>query len=121
MPISNGSLSKTQHIPVKKKQKSLSPSSSLRQKNIILSSIDSKIRILIITESFHPYTSGIARRFKEIIERLVKRNFLIHVITGCKVYIKYNIQNFFKSLLIINNSDSRVVNNGLIKKKFHNL
>jgi hypothetical protein len=44
-----------------------------------------KFRILILTESFHPYTSGIARRFKEIIERLAQQNFLIHVVTGCKV------------------------------------
>lgn len=43
------------------------------------------LRVLIFTESFHPYTSGIARRFKEIIERLAKRGFLIHVVTGCKV------------------------------------
>ena len=44
----------------------------------------SPLRILICTESFHPYTSGIARRFKEIIERLAKRGFLIHIVTGCK-------------------------------------
>jgi len=43
------------------------------------------LRVLIFTESFHPYTSGIARRFKEIIERLATRGFLIHVVTGCKV------------------------------------
>ena len=48
-----------------------------------------KIRILILTESFHPYTSGIARRFKEIIERLVQQNFLIHVVTGCKVILEF--------------------------------
>jgi hypothetical protein len=70
MPISNGS--------VKKKQKST-------EQMVLKNENDSKIRVLIITESFHPYTSGIARRFKEIIERLVERKFLIHVITGCKV------------------------------------
>ena len=42
------------------------------------------MRVMILTESFHPYTSGIARRFKEIIQRLAKRGFLIHVVTGCK-------------------------------------
>jgi hypothetical protein len=42
------------------------------------------LKVLICTESFHPYTSGIARRFKEIIERLSKRGFLIHIVTGCK-------------------------------------
>ena len=42
------------------------------------------LRILICTESFHPYTSGIARRFKEIIRRLADRGFLIHIITGCR-------------------------------------
>lgn len=43
-------------------------------------------RVLIFTESFHPYTSGIARRFKEILQRLSKcKHFLIHVVTGCKV------------------------------------
>jgi hypothetical protein len=43
------------------------------------------VRILIFTESFHPYTSGIARRFKEIITRLAKRGFRLHIVTGCKV------------------------------------
>lgn len=42
-------------------------------------------KILICTESFYPYTSGIARRFKEIIVRLAERGHLIHIITGCKV------------------------------------
>lgn len=44
-----------------------------------------QLRIMIVTESFHPYTSGIARRFKEILQRLAKRGFLIHILTGCKV------------------------------------
>lgn len=43
------------------------------------------LKILICTESFHPYTSGIARRFKEIIIRLAEHGHQIHVITGCKV------------------------------------
>ncbi|RNA15001.1 glycosyl transferase [Brachionus plicatilis] len=43
-----------------------------------------RLKILICTESFHPYTSGIARRFKEIIIRLAKHGHRIHVITGCK-------------------------------------
>lgn len=43
------------------------------------------IRLLIFTESFHPYTSGIARRFKTIIEYLAHTNeYLIHVVTGCQ-------------------------------------
>lgn len=43
------------------------------------------IRLLIFTESFHPYTSGIARRFKQIIEHLAETNrFLIHIVSGCK-------------------------------------
>ena len=43
------------------------------------------IRLLIFTESFYPYTSGIARRFKTIIEHLVHTNkYLIHIISGCK-------------------------------------
>ena len=47
---------------------------------------DNIYRVLIFTESFHPYTSGIARRLKEILKRLSKRRcFLIHVVTGCKV------------------------------------
>lgn len=53
------------------------------------------LRVIIVTESFHPYTSGIARRFKEIIERLAKRGYRIHVITGCKVRkrIKKHLRN----------------------------
>ena len=47
------------------------------------------IRVLICTESFHPYTSGIARRFKEIIRRLADRGFLIHILTGSKVCIVF--------------------------------
>jgi hypothetical protein len=44
------------------------------------------IRLLIVTESFHPYTSGIARRFQELIKRLCLTNeFRIHIITGVKV------------------------------------
>ena len=50
-----------------------------------LSLLNKPLKVLICTESFHPYTSGIARRFKEIIERLSKRGFLIHIVTGCKV------------------------------------
>lgn len=57
-----------------------------------------RVRVLIITESFHPYTSGIARRFKEIIQRLTKRNFLIHVITGCKVSLCFFF--FFNFVLL---------------------
>ncbi len=50
-----------------------------------LALLNKPVKVLICTESFHPYTSGIARRFKEIIERLSKRGFLIHIVTGCKV------------------------------------
>jgi len=61
----------------------LSPEIFTNQNNISNSTI---YRVLIFTESFHPYTSGIARRFKEILKRLSKRKcFLIHVVTGCKV------------------------------------
>jgi hypothetical protein len=58
------------------------------------------LRVLIFTESFHPYTSGIARRFKEIIERLAKRGFLIHVVTGCRVNT-FNSYLFAKMLAAI--------------------
>lgn len=55
---------------------------------------NSPLRVLIFTESFHPYTSGIARRFKEILKRLSEsRLFLIHVVTGCKVI--YNVVELF--------------------------
>lgn len=60
--------------------------------------INRPLRIMIITESFHPYTSGIARRFKEILERLAKRGFLIHILTGCKV--SWLVTLFINSLLI---------------------
>ena len=40
---------------------------------------------LLFAESFPSFTSGITRRFKEIIRRLAKRKHHIHVITGCKV------------------------------------
>ncbi len=43
------------------------------------------IRLLIFVESFHPYTSGVARRFKKIIEYLAHTDaYLIHIVTGCK-------------------------------------
>jgi len=42
------------------------------------------LRILIFAESFPSFTSGITRRFKEIIRRLAKHQHQIHVITGCK-------------------------------------
>jgi hypothetical protein len=42
------------------------------------------LRILICTESFHPYTSGIARRFKEVIARLAQNGHRIHILTGSK-------------------------------------
>ncbi len=46
--------------------------------------IERPIRLLIFTESFFPYTSGIARRFREIIEHLAHTNkYVIHVMTGC--------------------------------------
>ena len=43
------------------------------------------LRILLFAESFPSFTSGITRRFKEIIRRLAKKKHQIHVITGCKV------------------------------------
>ncbi|CAF1010576.1 unnamed protein product [Rotaria sordida] len=45
---------------------------------------DEPLRILIFAESFPTFTSGVTRRFKEIIRRLAKRQHHIHVITGCK-------------------------------------
>ncbi|CAF0868576.1 unnamed protein product [Rotaria sordida] len=45
---------------------------------------DDSLRILLFAESFPSFTSGITRRFKEIIRRLAKRKHYIHVITGCK-------------------------------------
>ncbi|CAF3134650.1 unnamed protein product [Rotaria sp. Silwood2] len=45
---------------------------------------DDPLRILLFAESFPSFTSGITRRFKEIIRRLAKRKHYIHVITGCK-------------------------------------
>ncbi|CAF0776617.1 unnamed protein product [Didymodactylos carnosus] len=42
------------------------------------------LRILLFAESFPSFTSGITRRFKEIIRRLAKKGHYIHVITGCK-------------------------------------
>jgi hypothetical protein len=46
---------------------------------------DEPLRILLFAESFPSFTSGITRRFKEIIRHLAKRKHHIHVITGCKV------------------------------------
>lgn len=46
---------------------------------------DHSLRILLFAESFPSFTSGITRRFKEIIRRLAKKRHRIHVITGCKV------------------------------------
>ncbi|CAF4001389.1 unnamed protein product, partial [Rotaria sp. Silwood1] len=46
---------------------------------------DEPLRILLFAESFPSFTSGVTRRFKEIIRRLVKNHHHIHVITGCKV------------------------------------
>lgn len=45
---------------------------------------EKSLRILLFAESFPSFTSGITRRFKEIIRRLAKRKHFIHVITGCK-------------------------------------
>ena len=45
--------------------------------NAELKNCDS-LRVLIFNESFYPYTSGISRRFIEIIKRLAKKNFKIH-------------------------------------------
>ncbi len=46
---------------------------------------DDPLRILLFDESFPSFTSGITRRFKEILTRLAQRKHHIHVITGCKV------------------------------------
>jgi hypothetical protein len=45
------------------------------------------LRILIFNESFYPYTSGISRRFIEIITRLARNNFKIHLVTGTNVSV----------------------------------
>ncbi|CAF1440014.1 unnamed protein product, partial [Didymodactylos carnosus] len=42
------------------------------------------LRIVLFAESFPSFTSGITRRFKEIIRRLAKTGHHIHVVTGCK-------------------------------------
>ncbi len=56
---------------------------------------DDPLRILLFAESFPSFTSGITRRFKEIIRRLARRKHYIHVITGCKVkkfsYFKFEL------------------------------
>ena len=52
--------------------------------NAELKNCDS-LRVLIFNESFYPYTSGISRRFIEIIKRLAKKNFKIHLVTGTLV------------------------------------
>ena len=46
---------------------------------------EKSLRILIFAESFPSFTSGITRRFKEIIRRLATYKHDVHVITGCKV------------------------------------
>jgi hypothetical protein len=46
---------------------------------------DDPLRILLFDESFPSFTSGITRRFKEILTRLAQKKHHIHVITGCKV------------------------------------
>lgn len=59
------------------------------------------LRILIFSESFYPYTSGISRRFIEIITRLAKKSFRIHVVTGTRVrstkhrFCLFNFLNVF--------------------------
>ncbi|KAI3379951.1 hypothetical protein SNEBB_002665 [Seison nebaliae] len=45
---------------------------------------EKKYRLLIFTESFHPYTSGICRRFKEIIRHMDPHLYDIHIVTGCR-------------------------------------
>ena len=42
-------------------------------------------RVLIFIESFYPYTSGISRRFIEIVTRLAEKDFRIHLVTGTHV------------------------------------
>ena len=62
---------------------------------------DDPLRILLFAESFPSFTSGITRRFKEIIRRLAKRKHHIHVITGCKVWkINQNL-SFFDYLVVL--------------------
>ena len=50
---------------------------------------DNKMRILIFSESFYPYTSGISRRLIEIIKRLIRNGFRIHVVTGMAVCVHF--------------------------------
>ncbi len=53
------------------------------------------LRVLIFNESFYPYTSGISRRFIEIIKRLAKKNYKIHLVTGTNVSFVYKFFFFF--------------------------
>jgi hypothetical protein len=67
-------------------------------KNVELNNYDS-LRVLIFNESFYPYTSGISRRFIEIIKRLANKNFKIHLVTGTRVCLFF----FYIIFLIIDN------------------
>ncbi|CAF3827278.1 unnamed protein product [Rotaria sp. Silwood1] len=44
---------------------------------------DEPLRILLFADNFPSFTSGITRRFREIIRRLAEHHHHIHVITGC--------------------------------------
>lgn len=79
-----------------------------------------RLRVLIFTESFYPYTSGIARRFIEIISRLAVKNFKIHILTGIKVKFRKFLKKFLIFKYYLN---FRVLMVGLIivlyEKMFH--
>ncbi|CAF3270863.1 unnamed protein product [Rotaria socialis] len=54
---------------------------------------DEPLRILLFSESFPSFTSGVVRRFKEIVRRLVKRRHHIHIITGCNNAVSWTEGN----------------------------
>jgi hypothetical protein len=55
------------------------------QKRIVNTSPREPMRILIFSESFYPYTSGISRRFIEVVTRLAVYGFKVHILTGAEV------------------------------------
>jgi hypothetical protein len=49
------------------------------------------MRVLVFSESFYPYTSGIARRFIEVVTRLAMHGFKVHVVTGTDVSVSFGL------------------------------
>lgn len=55
---------------------------------------DKPLRILLFAESFPSFTSGVVRRFKEIVRRLAYKRHHVHVITGCNVSCPERLKNY---------------------------